>query len=408
MKPLRPILLIASIALNAALALVLLLGAISPGPAAGPPPGPKAQLSALHPPPRLSAPTAPDPATWSRLHSDSANPDFPALVARLRSAGFPPAVIRGIVTSLLKTQFDARRRALDPAAGHRPYWQNDRTPDPQAQLARHALDREFRHQLFDLLGADATEPDPTAIIRRRQQLADLPPERAAQVGAIIDRYDRLRVDVPGPGGYSPADRLRYVALDEAQHAEIAKLLSPGELAAYDLRASTTSEILRSRLALFDPSESEFLTLYQLRRLVDEQLARGVSLPESEQSNLRTTLEKNLKDQILAALGPDRAADYERTTDFNYRQTAQLVSRLALPPSAATQVWTVQKEIQQRAEPIRADTQLTPDQRTAQLAALAAEATTRVTTVLGPRGFSEYQNNGGNWLSRLTPPASPYR
>lgn len=84
----------------------------------------------------------------------------------------------------------------------------------------------------------------------------------------------------------------------------------------------------------------------------------------------------------------------------------LLGALALPSPTATQVWTVQKEIQQRSETIRADSQFTLDQRTAQLAGLTAEATTCVTTVLGPRGLAEYQNNGGNWLQRLTPPPSP--
>ena len=35
-----------------------------------------------------------------------------------------------------------------------------------------------------------------------------------------------------------------------------------------------------------------------------------------------------------ALGADRFAEYERATDYNYRQTSQLVARLELPPAAA--------------------------------------------------------------------------
>jgi hypothetical protein len=52
--------------------------------------------------------------------------------------------------------------------------------------------------------------------------------------------------------------------------------------------------------------------------------------------------------------------------------------------------------------VRRDQSLAPDERTKQLAALAQEATTKISPLLGTRGFEPYKQYGGYWIQSLTP------
>jgi hypothetical protein len=67
---------------------------------------------------------------------------------------------------------------------------------------------------------------------------------------------------------------------------------------------------------------------------------------------------------------------------------------------------VQETIQKQATALRQDRTLTPDQRNAQLAALAQQAQTQLTTALGTQGYDAYKNYGGYWLQNLQPRPRP--
>ena len=114
---------------------------------------------------------------------------------------------------------------------------------------------------------------------------------------------------------------------------------------------------------------------------------------------RGAAQADLQKHLEAAFDPNRFAAYQRATDYSYRQTTAHASRLELPAGTADQVYAVQKEIQDRMR----TGPMTPADR----AALADEATAKVSALLGPRGFDAYKQNGGQWLQNLTPrPVAP--
>jgi hypothetical protein len=82
-----------------------------------------------------------------------------------------------------------------------------------------------------------------------------------------------------------------------------------------------------------------------------------------------------------------------------------VDRLELPAAATQQVVEVQSEISKRADAIRKDPSLSDADRGSLLAALADEATGRITAVMGDRGMEAYKQNGGGWLQALKPPSN---
>jgi hypothetical protein len=380
---------ISSLALNAALGLALLKTTAVP-----------VIEKPVAPPVAESVPLAPkiDAGIWPSLQPD----DLPTLIAQLRAAGFPPIVVRAIVSAQLSKLFAPRRAAMDPGADSRPFFKN-LPRDAKLQTALRQLDHEEQKMLRSLLG-DAAEPDELWSRVRKNRWADgLSPEKAAEVRRIREQIEdqRFAMSIAMPSGLEA--RAKTIALEKEEHAAIAKILSPQEFEDYALRTSRTANNLRSRLATFDVSEQEFRTLYQHLSAYDERFRRLSGPPTDEESRQLSAAQKQLEEQIKGTLGEERYREFERSTDYNYQQTARLVARLDLPAAAASQVWSVQKEIQERATTLRGDQSLSEEQRNTQLAALGAEASTKITASLGARGFDAYKENGGWWLLELLMP-----
>lgn len=342
-----------------------------------------------------------DAEAWSKLET----PDLRDLAARLRDAGFPIEVIRAILTAQLTETFAARRKALDPDAASRPFWKN-RPATGQVDIALQQTWREQRKALRDILGADAEAEDAINLAFRGRRLDGLPPEKAQEVKSLLQEFEDQRQEIY-MSGTANMDREKLTNLDKAQQAALARLLTPQELQEYNLRNSNTANYLKQELSAFNPTEEEFRAIFQLRHPFDEQFGLFNSGPPSpDQMRQRSEAQKLLTQQIMATLTPDRAAEYERATDYSYRQTSQLVARLELPPATSAEVYAVQKSIQDKIGSLYSDRSLSADARAQQFAALAEEAKTRITPLLGAQGFEAYKQYGGSWMQRLQPPSQP--
>ena len=359
-------------------------------------------------PARATAPTAPqiDGTVWPTLQGSG---DLPALVASLRESGFPPAMVRAIVQAQVMEQFAARHKALDPEADARPFWKS--TIDPKLTDAQRQLSREQQKMLRDLLGNDANADDPFSRMRDARMFGHLPPAKVDEARRIVREFNDLRSDVfmsfSGTGGaimITPAINEKMAALDTQMNAALAKLMTPQEFADYELRGGNTANGLRQQLAAFDATEAEFRALFQLQRDFNERFPPTYSPSTPEQSRLRSDAQRQLNEQMKAALGPARAADYERATNYEYRQASQLVARLELPPETTNRLWDVRTEIQKRAAELRS---LPAAQRDEQLRALQAEASAKIAPLLGGANRVEsYKQYGGMWLTSLVPRTPP--
>ena len=323
---------------------------------------------------------------------------------RLRAEGFPPDIIRAILSAQLDESFAARRKALTAAQPEIPFWKNP-VRDPKLQADLRDLSLEEEKMLKDLLGRDASAADPQTLAYLHRQFGDLPDAKLLELQRIQDDYNRQRSDIftnARSGSILPAEQQKLATLDKAMHVDFAGVLTPDELTNYDLRSSNTATQLRYNLSAFDATEQEYRTLFQLQQSFDEKFGRMYTQPSQDEMKARNAAQQQLTSDIKAALGDARYADYQRSQDYNYRQTAQLVARLELPPETANQVYAVQQDTQQRARSIQMDSTLPGDTRLQQLSALADEAKAKVATVLGPRGAEAYSANGGSWLQNLAP------
>ena len=387
-----PPLLAASLIANVVLLAVLVAGAFAPGSA----------LPAVAP---AAAPPAAPPALtadrWRQLHSD----DLPTLIARLHAEGFPADHLRTIVAAELHQRFAARRQALDAAEAKVPSW---RVPTHFfGSSARRALDREERDLLRSVLGPDAAALSPLL-----RQFPGFSAEKIARLEQLDEDYQDQRTEFYAGNSLGNRPLLpdageKLAALERAYRARLAAVLTPAELADYELRTSNTADTLRDDLAAFHPSEHEFRTIFALEQAFDLEFGTSWGQLSPEQRLARDAAEEKLTASLRRALGDERFTDYERASDFIFQKTAAFVARLDLPPDTAAQIWATQRDLEQRADGLHANRSLAAVERNRQLAALADEAKTKLTAALGTAGFDLYrQSLGPLWLSRLAPRPAP--
>ncbi len=398
-KPTVLVLLAASLVANAALLGVFVAGRVSADTAAAEATA-RRRAAASAPRPVVAAPAAPGPGTWTSLQGDS-----PAdLVARLRAAGFPVSLQRAILYAHLREAAGDRLKALDGDSARRPFWHNP-IQDAATQLASRQIYREMQQTVRNLLGEDDDELNNFYQGRR---LDGLSPAKASEVRAVLREFDDRRSDVyAGSGGMimggSDAQK-RLDALEQDQRNALRQLLTADEFADYELRNSATSQALRSMLAAFEPSEQEFRAIFALQADFDQRFGRLFGLPSPDQQRTRSEAQRQLTEQIKASLPPDRAAAYERSQNYDYRQAAQLVGRLGLPAGTLDQLWTIQKAFEDRRGAVYRDHPTDVAARTAALTALQTEARTALAPVIGERYLDTYTQFGGTWLRSLVPPA----
>ncbi len=386
MKPLLALLVLASLALNATLAYSLLTTPVAPAAA---PVASVAKVTAA-PGPKI------DDQTWSELSTgDTAN-----LATTLRTQGFPPDIVRAIIAAQIHESYAARRKALSSNQSSTPYWQTTQ-PDVTSLAALRQLSKEEENELRAVLGRDPS--DPLSRLNNNRDLSYLPAQKASELQRIMDQFDEQRSDLYTSGS-SVLNRDKITALEKAQLAAIAAALTPQELLEYNLRNSNTASALRDSLSAFKPTEAEFRAIYPLQAQFDERYSGDFFIGATpDQQRDRTTAQKQLADQIKATLGPERAADYERTTDYNYMQTAKLIDRLELPPATADQLVAIQKEFNQRRMDVMRTNNSNRDQIVQQVTALQQEAIARVTPLLGGASHVEaYKSYGGSWLTNYVP------
>jgi hypothetical protein len=344
--------------------------------------------------------SAVDGKTWSNLQTG----DLKTLVERLRAAGFPPAVIRAIISAQIRERYAAQRVALLGKQDETPYWQRPvYAYDAKVMAAIRDTYRQQIKETKELLGPDADSGNDVDRAWQRRLYGDLPVDKLDQMQSIVSDYSDLRNGIysKANGVLLPEDRQQLAILETEQRADLAAALTPEELENYELRSSTTANAIRSQLSIFKPTEQEFRALFNATRAAEDQYGVLTNSPTNPDlaEKIRTAVLADLQTQI----SPERYAELQQATDPKYQMANRLVARLDLPASTAVDVVSIQQDALQRLSTIRRDTSPSSDQRNSQLAALAQDVTGKLNTTLTPRGLEAYKLYGGGWLQNLNPP-----
>jgi hypothetical protein len=337
---------------------------------------------------------------WSTLNTD----DLPALVARLRAAGFPIYAIRAIVQAAVDARYGARMRALalpDPDA---PFWKSTQSPGMDAKrMAEYMqLANERTKLMRDLLGAFVYHDDGSLSTADARRYGTLPQSKIDQLERINADYADLTNQVRAAmnGVTLPEDREKLALLDREKRADLAALLTPQELENYDMRTSDTTARLRSALALFNATEDEFRTIYQINAAFADKInLTSVGVLTADFMQQRTAAQQQVNDQLKAALGDQRYADYVRSGDRDYQQLTQLEQRQNLPAGTAAQAYDLRNALSQESNRIMDDASLDNDQKRAALQSLAQNTRAQLVTTLGPTASDAYLKTAP-WLTTV--------
>lgn len=338
---------------------------------------------------------------WSELKTD----DLRALVQRLRAAGFPANVIRGVVAEEINRRFASRLAALD-TPNRTEYWKPRAFGDPKLIEQRNELIRERARMMRDILGGDflaGTGVDPS--LAQRARFGDLPPAKIEMLQRIDDDYAEMASEVRAAtqGIMLPEDRAKLAYLEQQKHADLAAILSPAELQDYEMRTSPITARLRPALTLMDANQDEFRAIYQVYQQYDTQLYPFGNSGGAYTADLvrqRMEAQQAIDAQLKSALGSDRAAEFSRDSSFDFQQLNRLAKAQGLPADAAVQAYNVRNETAQQSVQIAENATLSYDDKRAALKSLAQTARDQLVAALGPTAGANYARSAG-WLQAIS-------
>ncbi len=331
-----------------------------------------------------------------------------ALRDLLREAGLPDETVRMMITSAIWGRYRERMKAVQPKQDPKqPWWKNDQnwfantTREQRAEL-RH-IQREASDETTRLLGPDK---DGNGWGWQDQRLTFLPETKRKDFREIEQDYQDLiqeaQQDMQGFNLPSDAEKIRF--LQEEQKRDLAAILTPQELADYELRMSPTAQQLRWKMAKFEGTEDEYRKIFDLQKAFDSTQkndAWGNPINQGQDDwKKRQEGEKQLAAQIKEALGPDRYADYVRSQNHEYQQLTAATKRLSLPPETATQVYNLRNDVSAESNRILDNTNLGTDQKKQALADLAKKTRDQVRAALGTEAADVYLTSGMSWLDNV--------
>lgn len=345
--------------------------------------------------------------SWSELDST----DLKTLAARLRAAGFPASRIRAVINTRLQAQFAARLSAIGGSPQNTPYWQplasSSQALNAKYNAERLQISRDRAKLLREILGDDALASDPGDITAaQRRDYGDLPKSKIDLIQRINDDYAEMssQIRVAMLGITLPEDREKFALLEREKRVDLAAILTPQELEDYLMRSSTATLRLRSALTMMDASEAEFKTIFRLQQPFDSILNPMTGTITADMSRQRTEAQKQLQEQIKAALGETRAADFARASDYEFQRITQITQRENLPLSAAAATYDLRASTALASRQISDDKSLSYDQKLAALKNLAQTTEAQIAAHLGVSAAATYTKSA-DWLRLIANGAS---
>jgi hypothetical protein len=380
----RVLFLAGSLALNAALAAIF---AARPAlaPASLRPYLPAAHGGDATPAPKTAHPIA-APAkhpTWPTIATD----DMPTLIARLRALGFPASLIREIVAAEVSARYDARLRALREGDANTPFWKLPSTSSYAGGSKRMEEYSQIQRERSKVLRDLFTDPffasdDITA--GQRRQFGNLPRQKIDQLQRIEDDYAEMTSTIRSAmrGIMLASDREKLALLERERRLDLGTVLTPQELADYEVRSSPITGMLSQQLGGFRPSEAEFRAIFAAQVAMNQRFPAIASSTDFEQRN---AAQRELNAQLRTALGDTRYTDYLRETSYEYQQLNRLAQRENIPADTAARAYNMRDSVSSESMRIYGDAALTPDQKRTALVALAQSTRAQLLALLGTAG-----------------------
>jgi hypothetical protein len=414
--------LIASLIANAAILAAMVGNSSTKTPAIGATDGSKTTQSTGPTSPLFSKanksgkPSAPDAAPdsaapafhWSQIESE----DYKRYIANLRAAGCPEKTIRDIILADLQKLYQPRLAALR-AKPNEKYWERSGRFGPYPQQTKEqreqtkAIQNEIRDLAKTLLGSDVYEKRsedagyPAAKGMYEQVLGPLPDDKKEALQKMNEQFNDTRNDL-----YAKADGMidqdTQAAVRDARRKfreQLSTILTPEQVAEYELHYSDTSSNLKYELKGFEPTEAEFRAMFKYRQTLEDATVQPTpdAPPNPDTVKQLAQAKKAAEDEMNQALGPDRVKEYKMVQDYSYRSLSDMgVSRDDL-----LKVVDFRTAAEDAVRKLQQDKSLSAEDRQAAYKAVAEETQNQLNGLIGERKAKYYANQGGFWIRSLS-------
>jgi uncharacterized protein YdcH (DUF465 family) len=343
------------------------------------------------------------------------------LVTHLRAVHCPEETIKDIVLGRVENIYGARTTAIfQDQEDQSKYWKPfnrkftvEMAKKNAAQMEQYkSLQKEMTALIVELFGVDVEKErreqdgnEANALDYLGQQLAYLPEIKRESAQKILESFNQKQQEFYASisGSWDSTAREKQKQLEQEKLDGLAQILTPQELREYELRSSQNASQLISELHGVSLSRSQYEALYDIRAKYGDSIYNygddGNSpekIKQIEQNKL------NLKSEIAAALGPDKAKEFDRANDYTYRQLSGLATHENLPDGTAAKVYDFKQQAEDAVKAIRENKDLTSDQRQSAFYQIRQETEASVKTTLGEKAYKLYGNHGGWWLNNLGP------
>ncbi|MEO6568149.1 MAG: hypothetical protein ABIO94_05255, partial [Opitutaceae bacterium] len=301
----------------------------------------------------------------------------------------------------------AREQALRPPRREK-YWQPEPVLPLATQLAKLDLRLEKERMMDELLGYDPHRPE-------NAPYAFLALDKQSAVKLISEKYyGQLEAHRQTTFGMATASEEAEIARLEGEEKQAlsAWLTEPeqrqlktrmaiahwnppdaGELqSAVPERRPPVAENLRQSLRAFDVTEEEFVAINAIEVEFDPLRKFG----GMDSSKLR----QRVNERIREVLGNERFAEYQQKSDYDYARVSDLVSRLGLPSSTATDVTALQEHVITESARINDDASMDIEGKRAALKSVAENERARIVSILGGDGATAIASYTNRWLRPL--------
>lgn len=405
MNKLLPLMLVLSLGLNAALALYSFQpaenSATSPAKIESATSIKKTSSSAR----AASVPAAPVPIRW---HAPQTDQDLQLLVADLRAAGFPPSALRAVLAQVLMP--------VDDTTPNLPYWKSA-VMTPELVAAYQKKWDDYRKKSEALLGRDALPSATLSQAEREQRHGMLSDEKIDALSKIERDYNQMSMAASvardGPIMDYAAYKKEQDALNAAKLADLAAIMTPEELAQYEMRNSESARKLMRNVQAVDLNEAEYAALYQAQKKYEA--AQPIPTEgnyTAEMMAQRTAAQLALNEQARAVLTDDRFYQYLKVADFNYARVAKFTATYPeVAPATSYALYQLQTEASEALRKLSpspgTSTTVSPQQRQLDMQMMAASYETKLLNLVGPQVAAAYKKDpAGRIFSSFSRMAQP--
>jgi hypothetical protein len=348
--------------------------------------------------------TASPQFNWESVEAD----DYQVYIANLRAIGCPEETIQDIVVADVFKLFEEKKWKLRAARPKIEYWKTSDSPASYL-LNYRVLSEALQSRVFEadrkltqpidaerdsLLRSLGINPNaqklPSSAIDPRVLLLDFISEsKRREIAALYTQlqreWDGVRGDI-AQGDFA----YKHDAHQQESDRRIKELLTPEESLQYDLRISMTADSLRSQLVGFDPTESEFIELYKIRKEHDAARDEKITANRGDSPEIWRAYKDGLNLAVKSILGEERYADYDRATDFGFQQILVVTQKAGLPTSTAVNAFKMQRTAIGKAYELRQGN-MDKEQLNAALSSLRTATEASLESILGAEVWKEHSN-----------------